>query len=243
MFKNKWVVLSGASSGIGEAIAKRLLNTDARLVLIGRNREKLQNFKDTFGVRVKIVELDLAKVDTIRSKLLPTLESIGSVYGLCHAAGLVTTKPISSTSPDILQNIMNVNVYAAFELTRAVVHRQIMDSDGGSLVWVASVYATLGSPGQSAYAASKGALVPAIKSLALELAPRKIKANVISPGFVQTSMTASLSDKQRQYVIEKHPLGEGSVKDVARAAEFLLSTENQWITGTNLIVDGGYGAR
>jgi NAD(P)-dependent dehydrogenase (short-subunit alcohol dehydrogenase family) len=121
-----------------------------------------------------------------------------------------------------------------------------MDTSEASIVFISSIYAHVGAAGQLGYCLSKGATNAAVRAMAIELAPRKIKVNTISPGFVRTEMTQShskLSDKQMANIIDKHPLGEGTPKEIARAVLFLLSPENQWITGTDLVVDGGYTAQ
>jgi NAD(P)-dependent dehydrogenase (short-subunit alcohol dehydrogenase family) len=139
---------------------------------------------------------------------------------------------------------MDVNVLAGLELARAVTRRDAMTAGEGALLWLSSVYAHVAAPGQIAYCASKGAVVAAAKAMALELAPRKIRVNTLSPGFVSTGMTdgghSGLSAEQWAAIVARHPLGAGNVGDVARAAVFLLDPRNRWITGTDLVIDGGY---
>jgi NAD(P)-dependent dehydrogenase (short-subunit alcohol dehydrogenase family) len=141
---------------------------------------------------------------------------------------------------------MNVNLVAGIELSRLVGNRTICQDGEGSIVFISSVYASVGAPGQIAYCASKGAINSAVRAMAIELAPRKIRVNSISSGFIRTEMTtrnSQLSDSQMRSIIDKHPLGEGEAIDVARATAFLLAPENRWITGVDLKVDGGYIAQ
>jgi NAD(P)-dependent dehydrogenase (short-subunit alcohol dehydrogenase family) len=140
--------------------------------------------------------------------------------------------------------IMDINVLAGMELARAVTRRDAIDPAGGSILWIASVYAHVGAPGQIGYCATKGAITAAVRSMALELAPRKVRVNSVSPGFVKTPMTdasnSRMNKEQWDRIASMHPLGTGSPEDVARAAVFLLDPRNTWVTGTDLIIDGGY---
>jgi NAD(P)-dependent dehydrogenase (short-subunit alcohol dehydrogenase family) len=132
------------------------------------------------------------------------------------------------------------------ELARAICRRDAMDPGGGSVLFVSSIYSVFGKPGQIAYSGSKGAVVAAARAMAVELARRNIRVNVISPGMVQTEMVeksfAGLSTGQVDALRATHPLGFGSPEEVAHAAAFLLLPESRWITGINLIVDGGCSA-
>ena len=122
-----------------------------------------------------------------------------------------------------------------------------MDQDGGTILFMSSIYSRVGMPGQIGYAGSKGAVVAASRAMAIELARRNIRVNTLSPGFVRTPMTdealAKLSDSQVKKIEDAHPLGTGSPEDVARAAVFLLAPQNRWITGIDLVIDGGYTAQ
>jgi NAD(P)-dependent dehydrogenase (short-subunit alcohol dehydrogenase family) len=138
-----------------------------------------------------------------------------------------------------------VNFLAALEIARIASLKTHMPGQG-SLLFISSIYANLGAPGQSAYCASKAALSGAARALAVELALRNIRVNSLAPGFVATAMTlekAKLSEAALAAILAKHPLGPGSPEQIARAACFLLSPHNTWITGTELIIDGGYSAQ
>ncbi len=247
-FDGKKVVVTGASSGIGRAISIELSQHGAGLILIGRNRERLE--ETAAGLSDgdhKIVSLDLTK----HSEIVPLIRELarqeGRIYGLCHCAGLVETRPLSSFKIDGLNAMLDVNLIAGIELARAVNRRDVMESDGGSILFMSSIYGQVGMPGQIGYAGSKGAVVAAARAMAIELARRNIRVNTLSPGFVKTPMTeealAKLSEQQVKKIEDAHPLGTGTPEDVARAAAFLLAPQNRWITGVDLVIDGGYTAQ
>jgi NAD(P)-dependent dehydrogenase (short-subunit alcohol dehydrogenase family) len=142
---------------------------------------------------------------------------------------------------------MEVNLTSGIELARAVCRRDIMTDEGGAVLFVSSIYARVGMAGQISYSASKGAITSAARAIAVELARRRIRVNSLSPGLVRTQMTevalGKLSPSQVKELEDAHPLGTGRPEDVARAAAFLLAPQNPWITGIDLVIDGGYTAR
>ena len=245
-FDGKWIVLTGASSGIGQAIAVALSSCNAKLLLIGRDEDTLTHTADKLsGSDARLKVMDLAEVDSISSELKKELSEVGRVYGLCHCAGVVETQALTSSKPGVFLRQLTVNLIAGMEVARTVVRRDRMEKEGGSLLFMASLYARVGAPGQTAYCASKGAVAAAVRAMAVELAPRNIRVNSLSPGFIKTTMTeyhARLSQSQLDAIIAKHPLGAGTPDDIARAAVFLLDPANCWTTGTDLVVDGGYTA-
>jgi NAD(P)-dependent dehydrogenase (short-subunit alcohol dehydrogenase family) len=248
VFQGKTIVVSGASSGIGRAVAIHLGREGADLVLIGRDRERLEDTtRRAKAPTCRILELDLSRLTDIMPALKDTVPAGGRLYGLCHAAGTVETLPLSAISPEKLQAMLQVNYLGGMELARAVTRRDILSEDGGSILFISAIYGLIGKPGQIAYSGSKGALTAAARAMAIELARRNIRVNVLSPGMVRTEMTeksfSGLSAQQVQALKASHPLGFGSPEDVASAAAFLLSPESKWITGTNLVVDGGCSAQ
>ena len=245
-FEDRWIVVSGASSGIGRAIALHLASQGARVVLTGRNVDRLNDTARLAGAaeRSLVCPLDLADLWGIAPAVRALADKTGRLYGLCHAAGLSQTLPLSATRPERVRALMDVNFQAGLELARALVERSVLDERGGSVVWLSSVYAHVGAPGQIAYCATKGAIGAAARAMALELAPRRIRVNCVSPGLVKTEMTSvpgsRMTAEQWARIEGLHPLGAGSVQDVARAAGFLLDPLNAWITGADLVIDGGY---
>ncbi len=245
-FADRWIVVSGASSGIGRAIAIELAARGAKIALLGRRAEALEETARLCGDDSRTVTcvLDLADAPAIAPAVATLVGRVGRLYGMCHCAGTVQTLPLASTTPERLRSMLEVNLVGGLELARAVTRRDSMAADGGSLLWVASIYAHVGAPGQVGYCASKGAITAAVRAMALELAPRRIRVNSVSPGMVRTPMTdasgSRMSEEQWARIAAQHPLGTGSPEDVARAAAFLLSPASTWITGSDLVIDGGY---
>jgi NAD(P)-dependent dehydrogenase (short-subunit alcohol dehydrogenase family) len=246
-FGGRAVIVTGASSGIGRACAIELAMQGARVVMIGRDAARLDDARANLegtGHLTAILDLDdLARIETtIRHLAVET----GPLYGLCHAAGVVATRPLSTTTADVVERMMRVNLLAGLELARTVTRRDVMTSEGGSLLFVSSVYASAGAAGETGYSATKGAVASAVRAMAVELARRRIRVNAVSPGIVKSPMTetalAVLTSAQVAAIESKHPLGSGTPEDVARAAVFMLSPASAWITGVDLAVDGGYSA-
>jgi NAD(P)-dependent dehydrogenase (short-subunit alcohol dehydrogenase family) len=245
-FADRWIIVSGASSGIGRAICGELAAQGARIVLIGRNVERLKDVAVKLGPsdRTTTRVLDLTNLGEIAEGIREVAAHTGPIYGLCHAAGVTLTLPLSATRPERARAVMDVNFFAGLELARAVVRRETLAEQGGSILWISSVYAHVGAAGEIAYCASKGAVAASVRAMALELAPRRVRVNSVSPGLVRTEMTdptrSRMTSEQWDRIIARHPLGVGQPDDVARAAAFLLDPANQWITGTDLVIDGGY---
>ncbi|MFV2082349.1 MAG: SDR family NAD(P)-dependent oxidoreductase [bacterium] len=247
-FEGRIVLVSGASSGIGRAIAKALSDTGARLILLGRNTSRLDDVLNSLsGDDNHILEMDLACTDDIAPVLKDFVKQCGPIYGLCHAAGVAETLPLSATSPQQVHRLMDVNLVAGIELARVICRRDVMEPAGGSLLFLSSIYGLIGKPGVIGYSATKGALTAAARSMAVELAKRNIRVNVLSPGLVWTEMTREafsvIANGNVKKLEDDHLLRTGTPEDVAHAAAFLLAPQSSWITGTDLVIDGGYIAK
>jgi NAD(P)-dependent dehydrogenase (short-subunit alcohol dehydrogenase family) len=242
-FSGKTVIVSGASSGLGRAISVELSRRGARLILLGRDAERLNR---TAGLLVgdhhQTLRMDLSQ----HSEILASIKAVVDgkrIYGLCHSAGVVEVLPLSANKPERVKRLFDINYHAGIELARAVCRFDVMEESGGSVLFVSSVSAIMGEAGKIAYAGSKGALLASARAMAVELARRKIRVNVISPGLVQTEMVEKSSQvmtkDQIKAIEDAHPLGLGQPDDVAYAACFMLSPRSKWITGTDFIIDGG----
>jgi NAD(P)-dependent dehydrogenase (short-subunit alcohol dehydrogenase family) len=188
---------------------------------------------------------DLACTAEIGAWVKGLAEQEGPFAGLVHCAGMHAAAPLSVLSQQKIEQILGLNVTTAVLLAKAFRQKGCC-TRGASIVFLSSVAARAGSPGLSVYGASKAALAGLTKSLALELARDEIRVNCVLPGLVETEMTArlrqTLTPEQFQGIAAEHPLGIGSARDVAHAIAFLLAGTGRWITGSELIVDGGYTA-
>ena len=242
--EGKTILITGASSGIGLACVELLDKMGANLVLIGRSREKLEAIRLTSIGNHHLVSVDVTDYEEVNK----ALSSLNLIYdGVIHSAGISTTLPLKYINPAKIDEFMQTNVYGAINLTKLVTGMKFRNKSGMSVIFISSVMGIVGELGKTIYSLTKGALISGSKSLALELASKKVRVNCISPGVVETPMSGSAvySQNEEAYtkVKELHPLGLGKPEDIANACAFLLSDSSRWITGINLIVDGGYTSK
>ncbi len=240
------ILVTGASSGIGRACAVTCASMGARVILLGRNVAALEETKTMMSINDHVISpLDLMLFDSIPAKLQEIAQSFGPLSGLAHCAGIHMTRPLRMLSADNIADIIKMNVTTGILLAKAFRH-QLVCSKPASVVFMSSVVGLVGQAAITPYAMSKGALLAATKSLAIELAPEEIRVNAVLPGVINTPMSEQLFEKMGQTQIDEikaaHPLGLGEPDDVANAVAYLLSPAARWITGTHLIVDGGYTA-
>jgi len=246
--KNKNIIVTGASSGIGRQCAITFSQLGANVILIARNKERLE---DTYSKLDKgnhlIIPQDITEYNKLEEVINIAVYKVGKISGFVHSAGIEMTLPLRSMQPTYYEKIFSVNVITGFEFARIISKKKYINKEGASFVYISSIMGILGQSGKTAYCSSKGALISGAKAMALELAKKNIRVNCILPGVVETEMSnkmfESLPDESKKEIINMHPLGLGKPEDIANACEFLLSDASSWITGTNLIVDGGYSAR
>ncbi|MFJ4173865.1 SDR family NAD(P)-dependent oxidoreductase [Microbacterium sp. NPDC089696] len=241
------IVVSGATSGIGRATAVAASRQGARVALIGRRPAELAETRAMLdGDGHVSVEYDLADHAGVTGMLRDVAAEMGPLSGLVHAAGIHVTAPLRIATAAQTAELLDINVTSALMLAKAFRHPRVRAEDA-SIVLLSSAVGLVGEAGVSAYAASKAAVASLGKSLGLELARERIRVNSIAAGIVETPLTDRLragvgADGWAQ-ITAAHPLGLGTVDDVAHAALYLLSPVSRWVTGSVLVVDGGYTAR
>lgn len=241
------ILVTGASSGIGRATALLLGRLGARPVLVARDRGRLEAVASELQGSDPVVEtLDLSDLAAIAGRVKELARGVGGLHGLVHAAGIHAMQPLRMLEPPDVDAVLRVNVAAAVQLVRGFRQKGVV-ARPASVVLLASVVGLVGQPGVAAYAASKGAVIALTKSSALELAREGIRVNCVAPSLVRTPMTdqilGNLDPAQVAAVEAMHPLGLGEPADVAHAVAFLLADTGRWITGTTLVIDGGYTAQ
>ncbi len=246
--KNKTILITGASSGIGRQCAVSCSNMGAKVILFGRNKERLKETQQLLPSpeASDYYSINLTEYENVEKIINTVVQEHGQFDGLINAAGISTTLPLKLIKPEHLSEFYSVNVVSSINLTKLVTKKKNF-KEKGSIIFITSIMGIVGEKGKTTYSLTKGALISGARSLAVELASRNIRINTISPGVVETPMSKnavySKDEESLNRIKSLHPLGLGQPEDVASACVFLLSDEAKWITGTNLIVDGGYTAK
>ncbi|MBR3148423.1 MAG: 3-oxoacyl-[Alphaproteobacteria bacterium] len=234
---NKVVLITGATGGIGGAIAEQMKKAGATVVVTGRNLEKLSSFDDSF---IKI-QSDLSADGAAEKLIADTIEKAGRIDVLINNAGITADTLMMRMSDEQFDNVLNTNLRATFKMCRAAI-MPMMKQRFGRIINMASIVGVVGGAGQTNYAASKGAIIAMTKSIAAEVGARGITANSIAPGFIKTPMTDVLPDELKKKYLEQIPAGRfGEPVDIANACVFLASDEASYINGQTIHVNGGMG--
>jgi NAD(P)-dependent dehydrogenase (short-subunit alcohol dehydrogenase family) len=237
-----YTLITGASSGLGRAAAIRL-SSQRNLILHGRDRGRLEETRQACKEpdRHVIWPFDLKNAGELGNSLSALLAESGrAVDGFVHCAGMVTVLPVRSIDHRVAQEIMNVNFFSALEIIHVLLKKKVNSRQLANIVFISSIWSRFGARGHAAYCASKAALDGLMRALAVELAPA-VRVNSILPGAIETNMAAEgLADPEISARMERdYPMGVGRPADIAGTIEFLFSADARWLTGQQIVVDGG----
>lgn len=239
--EGKTILVTGASSGIGQASAIECSRMGATVLITGRNEERLgqtlSRLDTSFDAAHQMIVADLTDEESLNA----LVSQIDGIDGLVNNAGVNRVKPVAFIKQEDLEYVFQSNTWTAVNLTRLLCKKKKLKKNG-SVVFTSSVSAFFNAPGRALYAGSKAALTSFMRSFAVELADKGIRANAVHPGMVETKMIAeNLTEEELQNNLKEYPLNRfGKPEDVAWAIIYLLSDASSWVTGTSMVVDGGF---
>jgi NAD(P)-dependent dehydrogenase (short-subunit alcohol dehydrogenase family) len=238
----KVAIVTGASSGIGAGIAEAMAQAGARVVLVGRDKKRLEKVAAVCGSEPVTLALDICADGAAESVVSEAIAACGRIDSIVHSAGIFWPKPFPESGVESLDAQWAINVRAPYAITHAAFDHL---ADGSSVIFISSIAGHQGFPQSAAYCATKGAIEMLVRSLATEFAPRGVRINAIAPGNIHSPMNAEFmaDPAYEQSMIDLTPAGRvGVVDDVAPAAVFLASDAGRYVHGVSLLVDGGWSA-
>ena len=237
--KNKNIIVTGASGGIGNSIVKKLYEVGANVLASGTRIEKLEELKKIYN-NIKILNFDIAKSDKIEEFIDNATDALGgSLDCMINNAGITQDNLAIRMSIDEWKKVIDINLTSTFLMSKFAI-KKMLKNKSGKIVNITSVVGHTGNVGQANYTASKAGIVAMSKSLAIEYAKKNININCISPGFIKTAMTDKIDDKFKENIISKIPSARlGDPDDIANAVLFLTSNQSDYINGETLHVNGG----
>jgi len=245
--ESRVIVVTGATSGIGRAIAIACADAGATVAAIGRNRQKLDDLKpelDQYGHPCFCESFDVTDYEKIPDLISRIVSQCGKIGGFVHAAGTALTCPIRMMNAKAYEDIYAVNVIAGFEFVRVISSKRYL-AEEASMLFIGSVAGIKGEPALLAYSSSKGAVLAGVRSMAVELGSRNIRVNALIPGLIMDtdmgrSIIGALPQDAAQRLEKQHLLGWGNVEAITPSVIYFLSRASLWVTGSSLTVDGGY---
>ncbi|MGP1958725.1 MAG: 3-oxoacyl-ACP reductase FabG [Arsenophonus sp. NC-CH8-MAG3] len=238
-FYGKIALVTGGSRGIGRSIAELLAEHGAKVIATATSKKATETISNYLGDKGKGYILNVTDTESINSTLSKVREEFGEIDILVNNAGITSDNLLLRMKKEDWSRVIDTNLTSIFSLSKAIM-RSMMKKRYGRIISIGSVVGTLGNAGQANYAAAKAGITAFSKSLAREVATRGITVNVVSPGFIETDMTRSLTDEQQAGILASVPIGRlGYVKEIASAVAFLASDEASYITGETLHVNGG----
>ena len=237
-FKNKKILITGATGGIGEYLVKKFISLDGEVLVTGTNEKKLENLKNEIP-NIKVIKFDLSNHSEIESFVDDAISKLNGIDVLVNNAGITIDNLSLRMKNEEWQKVIDINLTSTFYLCKNVI-KKMLKNKSGKIVNITSIVGHTGNIGQSNYAASKAGIIAMSKSLAIEYAKKNININCISPGFIKTAMTEKLDDKYKNAIISKIPSARlGEPDDIANAVLFLCSNQSNYINGETLHVNGG----
>ena len=238
-FKNKKVLITGASGGIGKTLVEKFINNGAKLIITSSNQDKLDILKSHYGNNHLYYLLDLSDTNKLADNVKKIREENRDIDILINNAGIAKDNLLIRMNKEQWQDVIDINLTSNFYIIKSILPDMIK-SRKGKILGITSVVAFSGNPGQTNYTASKGGMISMYKSLAIEVAQRNINVNLIAPGFIESPMTEALNVDQKNSIMEKIPMKKfGLPEDVANLALFLTSDYSSYITGQSFHVNGG----
>ena len=237
--KNKNIIVTGASGGIGNAIIKKLYEAGANILASGTRIEKLEELKKNFE-NIKIIKFDISQSDKIEKFIEHATNDLGgNLDGIINNAGITQDNLAIRMSLGEWQKVININLTSTFLMSKFAI-KKMLKNKSGKIVNITSVVGHTGNLGQANYTASKAGIVAMSKSLAIEYAKKNINVNCISPGFIKTAMTDKIDEKFKEVIVSKIPSARlGEPEDIANAVLFLSSDQSSYINGETIHVNGG----
>ena len=237
--KNKSIIVTGASGGIGSSIVKKLVENDANVLASGTRIEKLEELKSKYK-NIKILKFDISQNDKIEEFIENATKELGGTLNcIVNNAGITKDNLSIRMSTDEWKKVIDVNLTSTFLLSKFSI-KKMLKNKSGKIVNITSIVGHTGNLGQANYTASKAGIVAMSKSLAIEYAKKNININCISPGFIKTAMTDKIDEKYKEIIISKIPSARlGEPEDIANAVLFLASDQSDYINGETLHVNGG----